>query len=470
MDDKTIENKTFEEIRVGDSARLERTLSEREIDLFAAASGDLNPTHLDPEYARHVGQSAVTGHGMWTGALISSLLGNVLPGAGTKYRSQTLRFHRSPVLEDTVEVMVEATDKRPDERIVVFACKARNQRGELVLEGEAEVVAPREKVIGPAPEAPSVTVRRDDGYADLLERCRDTAPATTAVAHPCESSALRGAVQAAQSSLITPILVGPRARIERVADQAECDLSGLRIVDVEHSHAAAAKAVELVRAGEAELLMKGSLHTDELMGAVVASATGLRTERRITHAFVMDVPTYPGVLIVTDAAVNIFPDLETKRDICRNAIDLAHVLGLELPKVAILSAVETVTPKIPSTVEAAALCKMADRGQITGGLLDGPLAMDNAISVAAAQAKGIDSPVAGQADILVAPDLEAGNILAKQLTFLAHADAAGIVLGARVPVILTSRADNVRTRLASCAVAALMADSARRALGGVARP
>ena len=264
---------------------------------------------------------------------------------------------------------------------------------------------------------------------------------TTAVAHPCDESSLTAAVEAAEAELIRPILVGPEAKIRAVAEQCGLDIAPYRLVDAPHSHAAAAKAVEIVRAGEAEALMKGSLHTDELMAEVVRKDTGLRTERRISHVFIMDVPTYPKPLAVTDAAINIFPDLETKVDIVQNAIDMAHALGRELPKVAILSAVETVTPKIPSTIDAAALCKMAERGQITGGLLDGPLAFDNAISKEAAAIKGIRSEVAGDADILVVPDLEAGNMLAKQLSFLANADAAGIVLGARVPIILTSRAD-----------------------------
>jgi phosphate acetyltransferase/phosphate butyryltransferase len=281
------------------------------------------------------------------------------------------------------------------------------------------------------------------------------------VAYPCERTALTGALEAAEANLIEPILVGPREKIREVARQAELKIDRYRIEDVEEPHAAAARAVELIRKAEAEVLMKGSLHTDELMGAVVSSATGLRTARRISHAFVMSVPTYPKPLIVTDAAINIAPTLEDKRDICQSAIDLAHSLGMANPKVAILAAVETVTTKMPATIDAAALCKMGDRGQIIGGLLDGPLAMDNAISPEAAKTKGISSPVAGDADILLAPDLEAGNILAKLLTFLANADAAGIVLGARVPIILTSRADGVRVRMASCAVAMLVAHSRR---------
>jgi phosphate acetyltransferase len=299
--------------------------------------------------------------------------------------------------------------------------------------------------------------RRHEKYERLIAKARGLAAVPTAVAHPCDETSLRGACEAAVTRMIMPILIGPAHRISEVAGKCGIDIGKHKIVDVPHSHAAAAKAVEIVREGKAALLMKGSLHSDELLAEVTKREGGLRTERRISHVFVMDVPTYPKPLFITDAAVNILPDLEAKRDIVQNAIDLHLGLGLGAPKVAILSAVETVTAKIPSTIEAAALCKMADRGQITGGELDGPLAFDNAISPEAAEIKGIRSAVAGQAQILVVPDLEAGNMLAKNLTFLSNADAAGIVLGARVPIILTSRADNVRTRMASCAVAVLYA-------------
>ncbi|MBV9960567.1 MAG: bifunctional enoyl-CoA hydratase/phosphate acetyltransferase [Acidobacteria bacterium] len=302
-------------------------------------------------------------------------------------------------------------------------------------------------------------------YERLLERCRGLEPIPTAVASPCEATALAGAVEAGRRGLIVPLLVGPAAEIRKTADVAGIGLGGLYLEDVADSQAAAVRAVELVREGRAEILMKGSLHTDELMSAVVAR-DGLRTGRRISHVFVMDVPTYHKVLVVTDAAINIAPTLEDKADICRNAIDLALSLGLQQPKVGILAAVETVTSRMPATLDAAALCKMAERGQITGGLLDGPLAFDNAISRDAARTKGIASEVAGDPDILLAPDLEAGNILAKQLTFLANADSAGLVLGARVPVILTSRADSVRSRIASCAVAMLVAHARRRQQSG----
>ncbi|HXX84430.1 MAG TPA: phosphate acetyltransferase [Casimicrobiaceae bacterium] len=314
----------------------------------------------------------------------------------------------------------------------------------------------------PAEREPAVAARKHAKYQKLLDFCKTLPPVPTAVAHPCDQSSLEGAVDAKRMGLIEPILVGPRARIEAVAKENAIDISGLSIVDAPFSHASAEKAVELVRQGKAEALMKGSLHTDELMGEVVKRDTGLRTARRLSHCFVLDVPTYPETLILTDAAVNIAPTLEEKVDIVQNAIDLAHAMRFPEVRVAILSAMETVNPKVPSTVEAAALCKMADRGQITGAVVDGPLAFDNAISIESVQIKKIDSPVAGRANVLVVPDLEAGNMLAKSLSFLAQADVAGIVLGARVPIMLTSRADSVMSRLASCGVASLLA-SARRA-------
>ena len=306
-------------------------------------------------------------------------------------------------------------------------------------------------------------------YKALIAACRGLEPVRTAVVHPCDAYSLAAAIEARTATLINPVLVGPKARIESLADSLGLALGDAPIVDVPHSHAAAARGVEIVRAGEVDALMKGSLHTDELLAEVMRSDGGIRTERRISHVFIMDVPTYAKPLFITDAAVNILPSLEVKADIVRNAIELAQALGVEVPKVAILSAVETINPKIPSTIDAAALCKMAERGQITGGVLDGPLALDNAINREAAAVKHIVSPVAGEADILLVPDLEAGNMLAKELSFLANADAAGIVLGARVPIILTSRADNVRTRLASCAVAALYAHARRAAVAGIGK-
>jgi phosphate acetyltransferase len=311
--------------------------------------------------------------------------------------------------------------------------------------------------IGPVGDPPA------SKYERLIARAKQVPAATTVVVHPCEETALRGPIEAAEAGIIKPILVGPAAKIADVAREHGLDIGRFELIDVPHSDAAAAKAVELIHQSKGELLMKGSLHTDELMREVTSSKTGLRTARRISHVFILDVPTYSETLFITDAAINIFPDLDAKRDIVQNAIDLFTQVGLGTPRVAILSAVETVTAKIPSTIDAAALCKMAERGQITGGMLDGPLAFDNAIDPEAAQIKGIKSAVAGRAQILVVPDLEAGNMLAKNLTFLAKADAAGIVLGARVPIILTSRADSVRSRMASCAAAVLYADARRRA-------
>jgi phosphate acetyltransferase len=457
-----IENRTFDEIIIGESASLTRTLSKDDIALFAVMSGDVNPTHLDERYAETSTFHRIIAHGMWGGALVSAVLGTRLPGPGTIYVGQDLRFGKPVGLGDTVKVTVTAAEKRPEKHVVVFDCHCVNQKGDEVITGNAQVIAPTEKVRWPRVALPEVQIRRHDRYGELIKQCADLEPIRTAVVHPCDRASLEGAIRAAGARLIKPILVGPEDRIRAVAASEEIDLLGCEIVAAEHSQAAAAAAVALARAGKVEALMKGSLHTDEIMGEVVAAGAGLRTERRMSHAFVMDVPSYADPLIVTDAAINIFPTLEEKRDICQNAIDLAKVLRFDGPRVAILSAVENVTTKIPSTVEAAALCKMADRGQISGGLLDGPLAFDNAVSAEAAQDKHIVSPVAGKANILLVPDLESGNMLAKQLTYMSGADAAGIVLGARVPIILTSRADKLRTRLASAAVAVLLAHARRQ--------
>ncbi len=460
-DTDIIENRTYDEIRIGDSASMSRTLTKDDIALFAAMSGDLNPTHFCDEYATKVGLDRVAGHGMWSGSLISAVLGNQLPGPGSIYRHQDLQFLRPVEIGDTVTVKVTVREKRDADRLVVFDCACTNQTGDDVVKGVAEVIAPSEKIAGPKAQLPEIGFHRRDAYEELIKRCADLDPVVTAVVHPCDRSSLVGPIDAAKAGLITPVLVGPEDKIRAVADEAGVDLRPYRIVPTEHSHAAASEGVALARSGEVEAVMKGSLHTDELMRNVMRSATGLRTGRRVSHAFIYDVPTYDQPLIITDAAINIYPTLEDKVDICQNAIDLAHVLEFDGARVAILSAVETVYPKISSTLEAAALCKMADRGQITGGMLDGPLAFDNAINEEAARTKHIVSPVAGKANILLVPDLEAGNMLAKQLQFFAKADAAGIVLGARVPIILTSRADNVRTRMASCAVASLIANARR---------
>jgi phosphate acetyltransferase len=459
-----IENRTFNEIKVGDTASLVRTLSKEDIELFAVMSGDVNPAHVDEEYARNDMFHKIIAHGMWSASLISTLLGTKLPGPGTIYLSQTLSFHHPVSIGDTITVTVTATTREIERHRVSFDCQCINQRGEVVISGSAEVIAPIDKVKRPRAILPAVSLNEHGiWHQHIISMTTGLEPIRTAVVHPVDSNSLLGAIEAAQANLIIPILIGPAARIQAIAAAQNVDVSSYTMVPTEHSHAAAEKAVALARAGEVDAVMKGNLHTDELMHFVVAPRIGLNTDRRMSHVFVMDVPAYPRLLFITDAALNINPDLEEKRDIVQNAIDLAHVLGIETPKVAILSAVETVSPKIHSTLEAAALCKMADRGQISGGLVDGPLAFDTAVSPEAAQTKGIVSPVAGQADILVVPDLESGNMLAKQLEYLADAQTSGIVLGARVPIMLTSRADSPLAHIVSCALALLLAQNKRKA-------
>jgi phosphate acetyltransferase/phosphate butyryltransferase len=448
-----VENRTFDEIQVGDCATLARTLTRDDISLFAVMSGDVNPAHGDDEYAKSDMFHKIIAHGTWGGALTSTLLGTKRPGPGTIYLGQRLRVSRPVAPGDTITVSVKAATKDERTHRVTFECECVNQRGEAVITGEADVIAPTEKVKRPRAILPEVYLHdRGARYRELIDLTEGLAPICTAVVHPVDRYSLLGALDAAQANLIVPILIGPEPKIRAAAEAADADLAPYRLIPTAHSHEAAAKAVAMARAGEVEALMKGSLHTGELMHEVLSRETGLATERRVSHVFVMDVPTYPRPLFITDAAINIAPDLDDKRDIIQDAIDLAHVLGIESPRVAILSAVETVTKKLRSTFDAAALCKMADRGQITGGIVDGPLAFDNAISAEAAQIKSIASPVAGRADILLVPDLEAGNMLVKQLGYLGEAEGAGIVLGARVPIILTSRADTVLARMASCAM------------------
>jgi phosphotransacetylase/acyl dehydratase len=458
-----IENRTFDEIQIGESASLVRRLTKEDINLFAIMSGDINPAHVDEEYARSDMFHKIIAHGMWGASLISTVLGTKLPGPGAIYLGQTLRFHHPVTVGDTITVTVTVTGKQADGHRVTFDCQCVNQHGQVVISGCAEGIAPTIKVQRPRAILPEVHLHEHGAwYRHLLELTKELPPLRTAVVHPVDSQALLGAIEAAQAHLIVPILVGPRHKIEAVAAAQDVDLSPYELIATEHSQEAAERAVALARAGKVDALMKGSLHTDEFMHAVLAPGIGLATGRRMSHVFGMEVPAYPRPLFLTDAALNIYPDLESKQDIVQNAIDLAHALGIETPRVALLSAVETVNPKIQSTLEAAALCKMAERGQITGGLVDGPLAFDNAVSPEAARTKGIVSPVAGLADILVVPDLEAGNMLVKQLEYLADARGAGIVLGARVPIILTSRADSPMTRMASCVLALLLAQSKQK--------
>jgi phosphate acetyltransferase len=458
-------NTTFDEIEVGQTITVSRTVFRTDLEALYFVSGDINSEQISDGTD---GGPAATAESVAAEAFFSYLLNRRLPGPGTTILAQDLRFLGQIKVGDTISATITAREKRAEDRVVIFDCRCTNQAGDVLASGTATAIAPARRISYTDLATPEVIFRRTDALAQLIRTCAELPPVTCAVVHPCDQDSLLGPLEAAQRNLITPVLIGPEAKIHAVAEGAGVDLSPYCIVDVEHSHAAAEMAVKMARAGEVEALMKGSLHTDELMGAVVPSATGLRTARRISHAFVMDVPTYPRLLIITDVAINISPGLKEKADILQNAIDLAHVLGIEQPKVAILSAVETVNPDIPSTLDAAALCKMADRKQITGGILDGPLAFDNAISEQAARTKKIDSPVAGRADILLVPDLESGNMLAKQLQYLAGADAAGIVLGARVPIVLTSRADTVRTRLASAALMARVAHARRHAALAVA--
>ena len=457
-----IENKTFDELKLGDTASLVRTLTHKDIEVFAIMSGDVNPAHVDENFAKSDMFHKVVAHGMWGASLISTVLGTELPGPGTIYIDQSLHFRRPVGLGDTITVSVKVAKKIEETHRVILECRAANQHGKEVITGTAEVIAPTEKISRAQVVLPEIELReKGHRYRQLIEMTKGLEPIRTAVVHPVDTPSLLGAVEAARSRLIDPVLVGPEHKIRAAAEQAHIDLSPYEIVSTEHSDAAAQAAVAMARSGRAEALMKGALHTDELMHAVLDHDRGLRTARRMSHVFAIDTPGYPRPLFVTDAAINIYPTLADKHDIVQNAIDLAHALGIAQPRVAILSAVETVTESIRSTLDAAALCKMADRGQITGGILDGPLAFDNAVSEEAAKTKGITSPVAGRADIFVVPDLEAGNMLAKQLEYLAEAEVAGIVLGARVPIILTSRADKTLTRLGSCAIALLLARHAK---------
>ena len=458
-----IENRPYDEIAVGDFAELVRTLTAQDIDAFAVVSGDVNPAHVDSEFATGDIFHKVIAHGMWGGALISNVLGTQLPGPGTIYLEQSLKFLKPVGIGDTVTVRVTVVEKHPEKKRLTLECTCTNGDGKPVIAGQAHVIAPDRKIRRPRVAMPDLILHRHGAvHDDLLQRARGQVPLPVAVVHPCDQPSLAGALHARDLGLLDPLLVGPKERIAAVAKAGELDLAGVTVIDSPHSHASAEIAVSLVRDGKAHALMKGALHTDEVMSAVVAKSGGLRTERRMSHVYVIDVPTYPKPLMITDAAINIAPDLAAKADIIQNAIDLGNAIGIDTPKVALLSAVETITPRLQSTVDAGALCKMADRGQITGGVLDGPLAFDNAISMRAVATKHIVSPVAGQADILVAPDLEAANMIAKQLMYLAGAEAAGIVLGAQVPIILTSRADDDRTRIASSAISVLFS-KARRA-------
>jgi phosphate acetyltransferase len=458
--DPFIENRTFEELKTGDTASLSHTVTQRDIDLYATVTGDVNPAHVDPVFAATDMFHHVIIQGMWGAGLISAVLGTKLPGPGTIYLGQDLRFTAPVSIGDTITASVTVKEKKPAKGDVVLECVCTNQAGKPVITGSAFVRAPTDKVRVRRMVLPEVWVSRHDRSMAMIAKAAIGSALAAAVVYPVDAMSLRAALAGASAGMIVPILIGPEPLMRQVAKDAGADLSGVTIIDIATPAGAAERAVALARSGEASLLMKGDLHTDILMRAVVSQALGLRTSKRISHVYLMDVPEYPRPVLITDAAINIAPGLMDKAAIVQNAIDLAHIIGIPMPRVAILAAVEVINDRMQSTIDAAALCKMADRGQITGGLLDGPLAFDNAISPAAAKEKGIVSEVAGRADILLVPDLEAGNMLAKQLTFMAGAEAAGLVLGASVPIILTSRADSAGTRLASCALGVLAARAA----------
>ncbi len=445
------ENRLYDELRVGETASISRVCTANDLYIFAHASGNLNPVHLPQDDAEN--RSEAIAPSMWVGALVSAVLGNILPGAGTLYKTQTSRFLDRVHVGDELTITVTVREKAADQRVVLDTVIGRG--GNRIAEGIAEVQAPTQKVRFDDDRLPEIVVQRHRHFDRLIKACQGLDPIITAVAVPEDEASLGGALLAAKHGLIRPILVGSAGTIEAVAKQIGADLRDVEIHDAPSEDAATAITVELARTGKAQAIMKGHLHTDTLLHHVVKHEGGLRTNRRLSHVFVMDVPGLDHVLIVSDAAINIAPDLEAKVDITQSAIDVALALGIEKPKVGILSAVETVNPRIQSTLDAAILSKMAERGQIRGAIVDGPLAMDNAVDVEAAKTKGIVSLVAGHADILIVPNLEAGNMLAKELSFVAHAEAAGLALGASVPIILTSRADDERARLASCAIAVL---------------
>ncbi|PMS36675.1 phosphate butyryltransferase [Trinickia symbiotica] len=470
MDDHLIHNRPFDDLTIGESATLTRTAERDDIALFTTISGDLDPAHLDAAHAADNSSGHVVVYGTWTVALVSAVLASKLPGPGTLYLDQAFEFQHPIAPGDTITATVTVKEKLPQTHAVLLDIRCANQRDDVVMSGTATVIAPTRPIVWPrVPHSEAVT-RRHGRYEAFIREARIQPALRTAIVHPCSPEAIQAAVEARDENLLAPVLVGPEAKIRAAAEAAHVSLDGIPIEPAEHSHAAAARAVELGASGQVEALMKGSLHTDELLHAVLAPASGLRTGRRVSHVYAMDIPGYPKPLVITDAAINIAPTLDDKRDICQNAIDLLKLMGIPEPRVAVLAAVETVSAKMPATLDAAALTVMAARGQITGGLVDGPLAFDNAISVAAAQIKGIISPVAGRADILLVPDLEAGNMLCKQLMYFAGADAAGLVLGARLPIILTSRADSLRVRLASAALAKLLAERTRQAAAPSQRP
>jgi phosphate acetyltransferase len=459
-----LENITHDELTVGRTASLTRTLTKEDILLFATVSGDVNPAHMDEAYANSTMFHGIIGHGMFLGGLISTVLGTIMPGPGTIYLGQELKFKAPIRVGDKITVILTVKSRREDKPIVTFDCQCVNQAGDVTLEGTATVLAPKEKIRQQRTAMPEVEIRTYDRYQSIMQTGRDLPPVNTAVVHAVKPHVLEAVADATRQNLIVPVLIGPTARIIEAAETAKVDISQWRLIDTKHSYASALKAAELAASGEAQAMMKGAIHTSELLAAITPTESLLHTGRYFSHTYVMDVPGYHKMLFVSDAVVNIEPDLETKADICQNAIDLWRLLyGKDkLPKVAILASVEQTMSKLPTTVSAAALSKMAERGQITNAIVDGPLALDNALSKQAAAENGIHSDVAGDTDILIAPNMEAANILARRLNFLGHSDAAGIILGARVPIIVPRPTDNLRTRLFSCSLAVFLADEQRK--------
>ncbi|MCA0928381.1 bifunctional enoyl-CoA hydratase/phosphate acetyltransferase [Ruegeria profundi] len=463
---KIRENRTFAQVEVGETAQLTRLCTIDDLYAFASASGNHNPLHLAGYDGDGDGRPEAVAPALWPAGLIAAVLGNILPGAGTQTRRVNLSFHVPVIAGDELTAGVTVVEKLSDGDLRCAAEVRRVSDNALILSGEVQVTPPAKHMAFDSVEVPGLIVQRHRHFDALIAKAEPLEPMPTAVVAPEEPNALGGALLGHSKSIITPILVGDPEKIAAAAAALEADLSGIEVIEATSHEVAAHKAVDLVVEGRAQTLMKGHLHTDVLLHAVLRRERGLRTSRRLSHVFVMDVPGFSRPIMVTDAAVNIAPDLETKADIVQNAIRLAQSIGIETPKVGVLSAVETINPHMQSSVDAALLSKMAERGQITGGMVDGPLAMDNAVDLNAARTKGITSQVAGSADILVAPNIEAGNMVAKQLTYMSHAEAAGIVVGAAAPIILTSRADDDASRLASCAVAALHAQANKGKIHG----
>lgn len=458
-----IENKTFGEIDIGQTAQISKVLTKKDIQIFAIMSGDINPAHLDEDYASSDIFKKIIAHGMWGGSLISTVLGTKLPGPGTIYKKQTLNFLRPVTIGDNLIVKLEVIAKDVSKHSIKLSCVCTNQNGDQVITGEAEVIAPVEKIKRAKVELANIELI-DNGskryYESLKNRLKAFPPLKTAVVHPVDVYSLQGVFDAADEGIIDPILIGSKQKIESIANEIGLQSIPYKIIDAMHSHEAADVGASMAKEGQVNLLMKGKLHSDEFLYPVIKGPFQIKSERRISHVAILITPAYHKPLYITDIAINIFPDLSAKVDIIQNAIDLFRLIEGKTPKVGIVSAVETVTEKLPATLDATALCKMADRGQITGGILDGPLGFDNAISLEAAITKGISSTVAGDVDIIVMPNLEAANILYKYMRCLTSAQGAGVVLGAKVPIILTSRADGLGfSRKASCAIASLYARS-----------